>query len=56
MTKENIIQEDINQILLADIPWKNIIGKTFLISGANGFLPAYIIHTINKLNQQNSKE
>jgi UDP-glucuronate decarboxylase len=56
MTKENIIQEDINQILLADIPWKNIIGKTFLISGANGFLPAYIIHTINKLNQQNSKK
>jgi UDP-glucuronate decarboxylase len=53
---EKIIEEDIDKILQANIPWKNIIGKTFLISGASGFIPAYIIHTIIGLNQKNFKK
>ncbi len=51
-----IIEEDVDKILQANIQWENIIGKTFLISGASGFIPAYIIHTIIGLNQKNSKK
>lgn len=53
---ENIIEEDVNKILQASIPWEDIVGKTFLISGASGFVPAYIIHTIMGFNQKNSKK
>ena len=51
---EKIIGEDVDSILQTDIPWEKIVGKSFLISGANGFVPAYIIHTINRLNLKNS--
>ena len=51
-----IIQEDIKKIQKENIPWSRIYGKTFLISGANGMIPVYMIHTILELNKNNSKK
>jgi UDP-glucuronate decarboxylase len=45
-----IVTEDIREILSADLPWERFSGKTVLISGAAGFLPAYIVHTFLALN------
>jgi UDP-glucuronate decarboxylase len=51
-----IIQEDIETILHAPLPWKKLEGKSFVISGAGGMLPAYMVHTLLKLNQKFSKK
>ena len=45
-----IIVEDLKSIVKAPIPWSSFEGKTVLISGANGFLPAYMVHTLLYLN------
>ncbi|MDO8954824.1 MAG: NAD-dependent epimerase/dehydratase family protein [Gammaproteobacteria bacterium] len=45
-----IITEDIAQIIAADLPWQKLAGKTILISGASGFLPSYLVHSIMGLN------
>ncbi len=46
-----IIQEDVSRIAGADLPWEKFSGKTVLVSGANGFLPAYIVETLTHLNE-----
>ncbi|MDR3124516.1 MAG: hypothetical protein LBU10_01380 [Endomicrobium sp.] len=38
-----IINEDIKFILLENINWSYLKGKTILITGANGFIPSYIV-------------
>jgi UDP-glucuronate decarboxylase len=53
---EKIIQEDIIKIHNEKIPWSKIYGKTFLVSGANGMIPSYMIHTILELNKKKSKK
>lgn len=45
-----IISEDISEIAAANLPWDKLAGKTILISGAAGFLPSYIAHSILHLN------
>ena len=45
-----IISEDVNQILQENIPFDKFFGKTVLISGANGYVPAYFVHTFMMLN------
>ena len=45
-----IISEDIHSIISAHLPWEDFSGKTILISGANGFLPAYMVYTLLALN------
>jgi UDP-glucuronate decarboxylase len=40
-----IVEEDLGNILKADLPWQQFDGKTVLVTGANGFLPAYLIVT-----------
>jgi len=54
--EEDIIMEDIDFIINSNIPWKIIQGKNFLISGANGFLPSYMIYTLLKLNERTSRK
>ncbi|MEG4343159.1 NAD-dependent epimerase/dehydratase family protein [Microcoleus sp. A003_D6] len=54
--KHLIIQEDLENILAANLPWNNLAGKTVLISGANGFLPAYIVEALLFLNEYTSQE
>lgn len=41
-----IIEEDINNIIKEDIPWEKLENKTILVTGANGFIPSYIVRTL----------
>jgi len=45
-----ILNEDMKRIVDFDLPWKNLEGKSILIAGANGSIPAYMIDTIMYLN------
>lgn len=45
-----IIQDDARSIADADLPWDGLNGKTVLISGANGYVPAYFVHTFMSRN------
>lgn len=47
----NMLQEDFNQIKNSSINWKRFENKTLLITGANGFLPAYMVETLLLLNE-----
>jgi len=47
-----IVQEDVNTILSADIPWNFFENKTVVISGASGFLPAYMVECLAELNRR----
>jgi UDP-glucuronate decarboxylase len=40
------IFNDLSNIINAPIEWGRFSGKTILISGANGFLPAYMVETL----------
>jgi nucleoside-diphosphate-sugar epimerase len=46
MTGNRIILEDLQQIIETPIDWTRLSGKTVLITGANGFLPAYMVETL----------
>jgi len=48
---DKIVREDINFIVSADLPWHELEGKTILVTGANGFLPVYMIGSILFLNR-----
>ena len=45
-----IVSEDLAAITKADIPWSVFKGKTILVTGASGFLPAYMVETLLFLN------
>lgn len=47
-----IITEDVEEIISGTIPFENIYGKTIFISGANGYVPAYFVHTFMLLNEK----
>jgi nucleoside-diphosphate-sugar epimerase len=49
-TGNPIIDEDLARIVSSKLPWNRFFGKTFLISGANGFVPAYMLETLLHLN------
>lgn len=46
-----MILEDFNQIKNSSIDWKRFENKTVLITGANGFLPAYMVEILLLLNK-----
>jgi nucleoside-diphosphate-sugar epimerase len=48
-----IVEEDLRMIIGAALPWSELAGKTILITGAAGFLPAYMVETLLFLNEQN---
>ncbi len=47
-----IIKQDLENITNHSINWEQFNGKTVLISGANGFLPAYMVETLLYLNNK----
>lgn len=42
--------EDIEQIIASQLPWDRFTKKTILVSGANGFIPSYMVDTLVHLN------
>ena len=44
------MEEDISDIAQERLPWDSLSGKTIFITGANGFIPAYLVETILYLN------
>ncbi|MCX2453377.1 NAD-dependent epimerase/dehydratase family protein [Pedobacter sp. PLR] len=50
MTENPIIQEDLESIYQSDINWSKFDNCTVLITGASGFLPAYLVESILYLN------
>jgi nucleoside-diphosphate-sugar epimerase len=55
MTTNKIIKEDLQAIYNSDIDWSFFYNKTILVSGANGFLPAYLVESLLFLNYINPK-
>ena len=49
--RHRIIEEDLALIAAADLPWHLFQKKTVLISGANGFLPAYMVESLLRRNE-----
>ena len=52
MTGNKIILEDLAQIIETPLEWTVFSDKTVLITGANGFLPGYMVETLLFLNQK----
>jgi UDP-glucuronate decarboxylase len=50
MTSNKIVLEDLEAIRRSAIDWSRFDGKTVLITGANGFLPAYTVETLLYVN------
>ena len=44
------IERDVREIIAADLPWKLLAGKTVLVTGASGMIPAYAVYTLLALN------
>ncbi len=47
-----ILEEDFHFILSHKLPWKKFKNKTLLISGANGFIPSYLVETLLYANDR----
>lgn len=52
MKMKRIICEDVENIISEKIDYDKFYGKTVLISGANGYVPAYFVHTFLALNDK----
>ena len=55
MTSNKIIKEDLKTIYNSDINWSKFFNTTILITGANGFLPSYLVESLLYLNFIDSK-
>ena len=49
--RNSIVEADLKYITDTDLPWKSFENKTVLVSGASGFLPAYMVETLLYLNE-----
>ncbi|NJN80839.1 MAG: NAD-dependent epimerase/dehydratase family protein [Caldilineaceae bacterium] len=49
-----IVTEDLESIIRHPLPWEEFAGKTVLITGASGMLPAYMVETLLFLNLNRS--
>jgi UDP-glucuronate decarboxylase len=50
-TRHPVVEEDLRRIVSSPLPWNRLFGKTILISGASGFVPAYMLETLLYLNE-----
>jgi UDP-glucuronate decarboxylase len=51
MKRNPIVEEDLKTITASPLPWERLRCKTVLISGASGFVPAYMLETLLYLNE-----
>ncbi len=51
LARNRIIEEDLRRITAAPLPWEDLRGKTVLVTGASGFLPAYLVESLLYLNE-----
>jgi nucleoside-diphosphate-sugar epimerase len=51
-----IIEADLQAILCAEADWRAFAGATVLVTGAAGFLPAYMVETLLALNESRSQK
>jgi nucleoside-diphosphate-sugar epimerase len=49
-----IVEADLDRILEAPLPWERFAGRTMLVTGAAGFLGAYVVETLLRLNESRS--
>lgn len=49
--RNSIIESDLKYITDGNLAWESFKNKTILVSGASGFLPAYIVETLLYLNE-----
>ena len=47
-----VVEEDLDSIVSYNLPWDMFRDKKVLISGANGFLPAYMVEAFLHLNEK----
>ena len=50
-----VVEADIRSILAADLPWDVLDDKTVLVSGAGGFLPAFMVETLLCRNEHGGR-
>ncbi len=55
-TRHPIVTQDLEAVTAAPLPWEDFAGKTVLISGAAGFLPAYMVETLLLLNERRPEQ
>jgi nucleoside-diphosphate-sugar epimerase len=49
-TRNSVVEGDLKRIVSSSLPWNRLSGKTVLITGGNGFVPAYMVETLLYLN------
>ncbi len=52
----DIIKEDIELICCENLPWEKLTGKNVLVTGANGFLGAYVVLSLLECNRVHKTE
>ncbi len=50
--RHRIIEDDMKALTARDLPWEKLSGKTVLVSGAYGSIPAYMIEALLHLNKR----
>jgi len=54
--RSKIVAEDLAHIVEDfDLPWSELAGKTILVTGASGMLPAYMVETLLYLNEKDDR-
>lgn len=51
VTGSAVVDNDLREILSTPVPWDSLDGKTVLVSGASGMIPAYAVYTLLALNE-----
>ncbi|MBS1833469.1 MAG: NAD-dependent epimerase/dehydratase family protein [Acidobacteria bacterium] len=50
----SVLEEDLRTIAAASLPWHLLRNRRLLITGANGFLPSYMVETALHLNERHN--
>lgn len=54
--RHRVVEEDLTRIISVNLPWSDFDGTTVLVTGAYGFIAAYIIETLLFLNDQDAMQ